>query len=164
MTVLGLALSRVSTEPEKYESLQGRQYEAWTALSTGNEIYRQTLANVTVLEIQLLPALQAAFPVNQEQAPFAHLIQGLWGLQDATPVFVVGMPRSGSSLIEQILASHPDVLGAGIWLQTRKWNDQNWKRDLPWLCLHCILPSTSVHILPCLQDIPYVSSSVRNLL
>ncbi|MEL0022101.1 MAG: sulfotransferase, partial [Rickettsiales bacterium] len=29
------------------------------------------------------------------------------------PVFVVGMPRSGTSLVEQILASHPDVDGAG---------------------------------------------------
>lgn len=29
------------------------------------------------------------------------------------PVFVVGMPRSGSTLIEQILASHPRVHGAG---------------------------------------------------
>ena len=29
------------------------------------------------------------------------------------PVFVVGMPRSGTSLIEQILASHPQVHGAG---------------------------------------------------
>jgi tetratricopeptide (TPR) repeat protein len=29
------------------------------------------------------------------------------------PIFVVGMPRSGSTLIEQILASHPHVLGGG---------------------------------------------------
>ena len=29
------------------------------------------------------------------------------------PVFIVGMPRSGSSLIEQIIASHPDVRSAG---------------------------------------------------
>jgi tetratricopeptide (TPR) repeat protein len=29
------------------------------------------------------------------------------------PVFIVGMPRSGTSLTEQILASHPAVLGAG---------------------------------------------------
>jgi tetratricopeptide (TPR) repeat protein len=29
------------------------------------------------------------------------------------PVFIVGMPRSGTSLIEQILASHPRVFGAG---------------------------------------------------
>lgn len=29
------------------------------------------------------------------------------------PVFVVGMPRSGTSLVEQILASHPEIYGAG---------------------------------------------------
>jgi tetratricopeptide (TPR) repeat protein len=29
------------------------------------------------------------------------------------PVFIVGMPRSGSTLIEQILASHPAVFGGG---------------------------------------------------
>ncbi|RJG07398.1 tetratricopeptide repeat protein [Noviherbaspirillum cavernae] len=30
-----------------------------------------------------------------------------------TPVFILGMPRSGTSLIEQIFASHPDLFGAG---------------------------------------------------
>lgn len=30
-----------------------------------------------------------------------------------TPIFIVGMPRSGTSLAEQILASHPEVYGAG---------------------------------------------------
>jgi Tfp pilus assembly protein PilF len=29
------------------------------------------------------------------------------------PVFIVGMPRSGSTLIEQVLASHPAIFGAG---------------------------------------------------
>ena len=38
------------------------------------------------------------------------------------PVFVVGMPRSGTSLAEQILASHPSISGAGeidFWNLTR---------------------------------------------
>jgi len=35
------------------------------------------------------------------------------GSQDRTPIFILGMPRSGTSLVEQILASHPDVFGAG---------------------------------------------------
>ena len=30
-----------------------------------------------------------------------------------SPILIVGMPRSGSTLIEQILASHPQVFGAG---------------------------------------------------
>lgn len=29
------------------------------------------------------------------------------------PVFIVGMPRSGTTLLEQVLSSHPDVFGAG---------------------------------------------------
>ena len=29
------------------------------------------------------------------------------------PVFVIGMPRSGTSLVEQVLSSHPSVTGAG---------------------------------------------------
>jgi hypothetical protein len=36
-----------------------------------------------------------------------------WGNPSYTPVFIIGMPRSGTSLIEQILASHPKVFGAG---------------------------------------------------
>jgi tetratricopeptide (TPR) repeat protein len=32
---------------------------------------------------------------------------------DNSPIFILGMPRSGTSLVEQILASHPDVEGAG---------------------------------------------------
>lgn len=35
------------------------------------------------------------------------------GVSDETPVFVVGMPRSGTTLVEQILSSHADVCGAG---------------------------------------------------
>jgi hypothetical protein len=35
------------------------------------------------------------------------------GLATDVPVFVVGMPRSGTTLVEQILASHPRVHGAG---------------------------------------------------
>jgi tetratricopeptide (TPR) repeat protein len=35
------------------------------------------------------------------------------GTASTRPVFIVGMPRSGTSLAEQILASHPQVFGAG---------------------------------------------------
>jgi len=43
------------------------------------------------------------------------------GLSDASPIFVVGLPRSGSTLIEQILASHSQVEGTHELM------------DLPWV-------------------------------
>ena len=36
-----------------------------------------------------------------------------WGNQSERPVFIVGLPRSGTTLTEQILASHPQCFGAG---------------------------------------------------
>ncbi|MFQ5764085.1 MAG: sulfotransferase, partial [Rhodospirillales bacterium] len=35
------------------------------------------------------------------------------GAADGTPIFIVGMPRSGTTLVEQVLASHSQVFGAG---------------------------------------------------
>jgi tetratricopeptide (TPR) repeat protein len=35
------------------------------------------------------------------------------GCDSELPVFILGMPRSGTSLMEQILSSHPDIFGAG---------------------------------------------------
>ncbi len=36
-----------------------------------------------------------------------------FGLSTKVPVFVVGMPRTGSTLVAQILSSHPDIVSAG---------------------------------------------------
>lgn len=35
------------------------------------------------------------------------------GVEDGRPVFIVGMPRSGSTLVEQILSSHPGIAAMG---------------------------------------------------
>lgn len=36
-----------------------------------------------------------------------------WGNQSDTPVLIVGLPRSGTTLTEQIISSHPQCFGAG---------------------------------------------------
>jgi tetratricopeptide (TPR) repeat protein len=47
------------------------------------------------------------------------------GSRDATPVLIIGMPRSGTTLVEQIVSMHPEV-GAGGELNF--WN----QRGAPW--------------------------------
>jgi len=47
------------------------------------------------------------------------------GHKSKKPVFIIGMPRSGTTLVEQIIASHPDAYGAG------ELNDFNKSFNLP---------------------------------
>jgi tetratricopeptide (TPR) repeat protein len=49
---------------------------------------------------------------------FFERVRG-FGLENESPVFVVGLPRSGTTLIEQILASHSQIFGAGEMKLTR---------------------------------------------
>jgi tetratricopeptide (TPR) repeat protein len=76
-------------------------------LLEGNRLHRQSF-KYDVLEDETRFAMikatfSAEFFINRRD----------YGVQDATPIFIVGMPRSGTSLVEQILSSHPDVAGAG---------------------------------------------------
>jgi tetratricopeptide (TPR) repeat protein len=54
--------------------------------------------------------------VNRLIETFSPALRGEareWGSKSELPVFIVGMPRSGTTLVEQIVASHPQVQGAG---------------------------------------------------
>jgi tetratricopeptide (TPR) repeat protein len=43
------------------------------------------------------------------------------GSADATPILIIGMPRSGTTLVEQIISSHPDVTAGG---ELNFWNER----------------------------------------
>jgi tetratricopeptide (TPR) repeat protein len=74
----------------------------------GNELARRSRLRYDRAEMtQRVTRTLAAFDRNA----LAALRPG--GIASERPVFVVGMPRSGTSLTEQILASHPEVHGAG---------------------------------------------------
>jgi tetratricopeptide (TPR) repeat protein len=100
---LNFALGRHLAAAERYE-------EALEAYVRANELKRAMLARrgfgYSRQDMrQQVDALCAAFPSEalQRTAPAAS----------SRPVFIVGMPRSGTTLTEQILASHPLVFGAG---------------------------------------------------
>jgi tetratricopeptide (TPR) repeat protein len=72
-------------------------------------------------------AAKAALPLADQFGPYESFARGCMammdraffderrhkGLETQQPVFIVGMPRSGTSLVEQIIAAHPQAEGAG---------------------------------------------------
>jgi tetratricopeptide (TPR) repeat protein len=50
--------------------------------------------------------------INSFTPEFFEKVKG-WGVESETPVFIVAMPRSGTTLTEQILARHEKALGLG---------------------------------------------------
>lgn len=73
----------------------------------GNEAKRRTFAYE---EASLLGQIERVKAVFTPQFVSAHKR----GYKQADgPIFILGMMRSGSTLVEQILASHPQVFGAG---------------------------------------------------
>lgn len=93
---------------------RGKAYE-----DTGrfDDAFRQWLEG-NALKRQLLgyDEAQTLARIEQTQAVFTgDFITGRQhsDVSSALPIFIVGMPRSGSTLIEQILASHPQVSGGG---------------------------------------------------
>ncbi|MFM0726259.1 sulfotransferase [Paraburkholderia strydomiana] len=85
----------------------GRHDASFDHILKANALHR---ASVRFNEAETL-GLFAQLPQMQSADVFAAA-RGL-GDPSAAPIFIVGMPRSGSTLIEQILASHPQVVGAG---------------------------------------------------
>jgi tetratricopeptide (TPR) repeat protein len=81
--------------------------EAFDYFLEGNCLKRSRLNYKSEETDRLVDTLKAVF--TQERFA-AHAGSGS---PDATPIFVLGMPRSCTSLVEQVLASHPDVAGGG---------------------------------------------------
>ena len=81
-----------------------RAFEQW---SKGNALKRQEIARSEPRELETFGHIADLFNADL----FARLARV--GDPSPVPIFVLGMPRSGSSMVEQILASHPLVHGAG---------------------------------------------------
>ena len=95
---LHFALGKAMEDEGKYEAAF-RHYEA------GNELRKRSLDydpdDITTEVDDLCRLFTADFLKEREG----------WGCTAADPIFVLGMPRAGSTLVEQILASHSQIEG-----------------------------------------------------
>ncbi|MGJ4947190.1 sulfotransferase [Bradyrhizobium sp. HKCCYLS20291] len=76
-------------------------------LNAGNGLERRRINYDENQTLRQIERIRAVFSKDLLQARAGH------GDPSEAPVFVIGMPRSGTSLVEQTLASHPAVHGAG---------------------------------------------------
>jgi tetratricopeptide (TPR) repeat protein len=73
--------------------------------SRGNELHRATIQHDREAVTAQLERTKSVYTAGF----FAE--RSGWGSVRTDPIFIVGMPRSGSTLLEQILATHPQVEG-----------------------------------------------------
>jgi tetratricopeptide (TPR) repeat protein len=90
-----------------------RHDESFAAYAEGNRVKRAGTPWDEAAHLDLQRRIIATFTrehLARHDVPAAA--------EGPTPVFIVGMPRSGTSLLEQVLATLPDVHGAGelTWL------------------------------------------------
>jgi len=94
------ALAKVCNDLKRYA-------EAFDCLSKANALQRRLSPYDEAEELEAMRQVAALF------SP-AYLAENAGcGNASEVPVFIVGMPRSGTTLVEQILASHSKVFGAG---------------------------------------------------
>jgi tetratricopeptide (TPR) repeat protein len=88
----------------------GRYHEAFNAYNEGNQLeygqinYEESKADELVDNI--IHFFSKEYLEKNRKIPSQYEI-------NRSPIFIVGMPRSGTSLLEQVLDSHPSVYGAG---------------------------------------------------
>jgi len=85
-----------------------KQYDAaFQHLLKGNALERQTFVYDEPQRMAMFENLRHVFTPEFFKAKSGH------GDSSWAPIFIVGMPRSGTTLMEQVLASHSKVFGAG---------------------------------------------------
>ena len=91
----------------------GQYDRSFNAYQEGNQLHLQNHPFDDVKEALLFEKIGQLF-TNDLFNKFAAEAKTLPDIQnDRNPIFIVGMPRSGTTLIEQILASHPALFGSG---------------------------------------------------
>ena len=83
----------------------GDSVGAFHHFDIGNRLKRATISYDADGVSQWMREIAAAYPATS--------LEGQGGCPSAMPIFVLGMPRSGTTLVEQILASHTAIHGAG---------------------------------------------------
>jgi tetratricopeptide (TPR) repeat protein len=116
---LYLAIGKALDDLADYEG-------AMRAFNEAETLRRVTLVFDAARFETLIDRLIATFPAETIARAAAP---GAPSLDDPAPVFIVGLPRSGTTLCEQVIAAHPRVFGADeltFWPKRAAGLEQDW--------------------------------------
>jgi tetratricopeptide (TPR) repeat protein len=88
---------------KSYDDL-GEYRSSWEHLAAGNRIERTFIRYDLAVDRELMSALAERLTSDEAQAD---------GAAQDSPIFILGLPRSGSTLIERVLSNHPQVHQGG---------------------------------------------------
>jgi len=86
----------------------GNFEQAYAHYSRGNGLRRKLLNYDIHQDIELFEQLKSSYPEIEKNSLEPDKLS-----KNLKPIFIVGMPRSGTTLVEQIISSHSQVTGAG---------------------------------------------------
>lgn len=95
-----------------------RHEEAWPSLQRSNALMHE----INPYDARDEDALIDAF-VHQEDLVATDPVDAR-GFDGPTPIFIVGLPRSGTTLLDRMLSSHSEVVSAGELVEF--WRQLNW--------------------------------------
>ena len=90
-----------------YDDL-GEFEKAFTHYEEGNALRKKLLNYDINQDVELFRQIKSAYQQIEQYSLESEKFP-----KDLTPIFIVGMPRSGTTIVEQIISSHSQVTGAG---------------------------------------------------
>jgi len=103
-----LALGKAADDLGRY-ALAMQHFDAADAVRQGSASF-----NSAAFDTEISRLIERCTPDLIARAPEL-------GTGDATPILIIGMPRSGTTLVEQIVSSHPEVSAGG---ELNFWNER----------------------------------------
>jgi tetratricopeptide (TPR) repeat protein len=101
----GFALGKIFDDADRFE-------QAFPLFAEANAMFRRMRAETGEMFDAAAFERHVAMLISEFTPDCLRRVAN-WGNPSELPVFVVGMPRSGTTLVEQIAASHSQVFGAG---------------------------------------------------